>query len=341
MSYQESRIIYVDTERLCFDCISINGSFYKEDVSYSNTGLKKSGKLEHPEIGDVAVIETDEDGDTILKRWYVGRTKDKNNFAKFVSGYGGNLNLNRHLPGDQVFSGPDGAWLSLLRGRLASVGSSPLCQTIYAGLEGLIRTVCQNYDVMGSGFRVFSINSNGEVITRLCFSGSDINFAVGANENEDAMSENFEYQIDFTKEGITWFVGDIDPISKKRKNNLILYFLPIGDVKVICGNNIILELFSNGIINIEMMDDDRNLVYNKTVGVSNGQALLKEIIKGDVVRQIDGNLYENITGMIERQADVVRQKATTIDNTSTVNRKITGINISELDTNPQAGLKVR
>jgi hypothetical protein len=341
MSMHEGRIIYVDVNRLCCDTISIDGCYFTEDVSYSKTGLKQSGQLEHPEIGDVIVVNTDEDGGSVAEKWYSPRTMDSNNLTKFIAGYGGHINLNKHLPGDRVVSGPDGSSLFLGRGKLATVGSGPLCQTVYAGLEGLIRTVCQNFDAIGSGFRIFSINSGEEVITRLCFSGNDRNFTEGANENEDAMSENFEYQIDFTKDGITWFIGDIDSITKKRKNNLTINLLPIGDIKVICGENIIFDVFSNGIIDMIMMDADKNIVYNKTLGLNGDQVLLKEIIKGDVIRQIDGNLYENITGDIERTSNLIRQKADIIDNTSNINRKITGINMTELDTNPQAGIKLR
>jgi hypothetical protein len=340
MSYHEARIIYVDVNRLCCDTISIDGNFFTEDVSYAECSLKQSGDLHHPELGDIAVIFTDEDGGSKISRWYVGRSRDDNNLTQFLSGFGGNLPLNRHLPGDRMISGPDGAFLSLLRGKLSMMGSSPLCQTIYSGLEGLIRTVCQNYDAMGAGFRVFSINSGDEVITRLCFSGSDRNFINGANDNEDAMSENFEYQIDFTQAGITVFVGDIDPTTKKRNPNLTIILKPVGDIQIVCGNYITYNIFSNGIIETVIVDDQHNTIYNKTIGGMGGQLLYKEIIKGDVVRQIDGNLYEDITGDIERNANLVRQKAKIIDNTSSVNRKAAGINISELDTNPISGIKI-
>lgn len=341
MNFHDARIIYIDVNRMCCDTISIDGNFYTEDVSYTNTGLKKSGALEHPELGDVAVIGTDDDGGSSIVRWYTARTTDDNNLTKFIAGHGGNLALNKHLPGDRVISGPDGAWLSLLRGKLATVGSSPLCQTIYAGVEGLIRTVCQNYDAMGSGFRVFSINSGDEVLTRLCFSGSDRNFVAGANTNEDAMSENFEYQIDFNKEGITLFVGDIDPITKKRNPNLTAYLKPNGDIKVVCGKNIIYDIFANGIMVTTVVDDSHKTVYEKTVGQIAGMALLEEKITGDVVRIITGNLYQSISGELVTDAALVRNKADVIDNVSKINIKKTGINDSKIEIAPDSKVKIK
>lgn len=341
MNYHDARVIYVDVTRMCCDTISIDGAFYTEDVSYSTTGLKESGILSHPEIGDVAIVGTDEDGGSSVAKWYVARTNDDNNLTQFISGYGGNLMLNRHLPGDQVVSGPDGAALSLLRGKLATVGSSPLCQTVYAGLEGLIRTICQNYDAMGSGFRVFSINNGDEVITRLCFSGSDRNFVEGANNNEDATSENFEYQIDFTKEGMTLFVGDIDETSKKRNNNLTIYLKPEGDIQVVCGKNLLYEVFSNGIMETTVTNNAGVTLYRKTIGTDGDNLLYEEVIEGDVVRSINGNYSELVTKDREIQSSLNRHKADIIDNTSKINRKSAGMNISELDTNPNSGIKLR
>ena len=109
----------------------------------------------------------------------------------------GKKNIGTELPGDRITSGPDGAFLKILRGGIAGVGASPVAQTIYSALEGFVRTVALNYEVISAGSRIYSINDNGNITTRLCFNSKAKFFTEGANNNSGAEAENFEYQIDF------------------------------------------------------------------------------------------------------------------------------------------------
>ena len=328
MRYIESRIVYVDTSRNCCDAISIDGFNHFENISYVKTGLKAGGSIEHPQIGDVIVVELAEDGQASLYKYYQSRQKDANGLTSFVSG-AGKFNRKLPLPGDRTLEGPDGALLSLLRGRLASIGSSPMCQTIYLGLENLIRTVAQNFDVMGSGLRIFSINNDGNVTTRLCFSGSDKNFVSAASSNEDATSENFEYQIDFNKDGVTFFIGECED-SKPRKNNLTIHFDQNGDIKILHGERIQIQLFSNGCYSHTISDDNNNVIYERSVLCNGTQVVSNEYVKGVHMLTVDGNMIEKVTGDKISNCDTQIVSANVIDHTSMVNRKSSGINVSEL-----------
>lgn len=341
MRYQEARILYIDTNRGVFDAISIDGYNHFKDVSYTNTGLKQSGILTNPEIGDMVVVSIREDGQVYFEKFYAALKYDENNMTSFQYGVGGNIKRNEILPGDQVFTGPDGAWLNLLRGGLASMGSSPLCQTVYSALEGLVRTVAQNTDLISSGMRIYSLNDNGKIITRACFSSSDQHFATGAENNEEAVSENFEYQIDITENGITFFIGSINEISKKRDNNLIITLKPSGDINIQCGEMILFDLYSNGSISYKIKDENNKIIYNKSISTNNNQVLVKELVKGDIIRYVDGNIKEEVTGNIDRKSYSLVNIAEFIDNNSTTIRNSTGLNIKEIDVAPNVKINMR
>lgn len=337
MRYIECRIVNVDTNRNVLDAIALDGLNWFEDIFYTNTGLKQSGDLWHPEIGDVCVCELQEDGQVKFKKFYSAR---KINSDGLVTNVVGKTPIGTELPGDRILTGPDGAFLKLLRGGYGAVGASPLAQTIYLALEGLVRTISQNYELISSGTRVYSTNNAGEIITRLCFNSSEKFFTEGANKNDGAEAENFEYQVEFTKLGFNIFVGEIGE-DGKRINNFILKVQQNGDLQVLCGKNIIFNMYSNGSYSLKMVDDNNNLVYNKSVATADGMALLNEVIKGDVVRYIDGNIYEEVTGERNIKAAMSSLAATIIDNNSTMTRNSTGMNIDEIEKAPVGGMKIK
>lgn len=333
MKFMDCRIIFSDPSRHCCDAISTDGINLFENVNYAETGLKQSGKDYHPEIGDIIVIELSDDGQVRLHKYYSYVHSDSNKETSFQVGSGPSLNKNRELSGDLALTGPDGSWLNLIRGRLAGVGAGPMAQTIWAGMEGLIRNVAMNYDTIGSGLRLFSINDNGNVTTRLCFSGTDQLVTTGYNENPLSSSENFEYQFDITKDGFTIFVGNIDPTTHKRINNLTITFNPQGDIQVISGKNTIFNMYSSGASSFKMFDDLKNIVYNKSVALvpNHTSAFVKEYIKGNVVRKIEGNLDEEITGHHHKKVDTNMVNANIIDNTTVVNKTSSSLNIPSLE----------
>ncbi len=345
MPYIEGRIVYVDPLRLVCDAIGIDGINLYEDVQYTNKGLKQSGDILHPEIGDVIIVELAEHGQKYLYKYYGQRTTTTKNLMAIQVGRGGNPNLNTNFPGDHVLTGPDGAWLSLLRGGLAGMGSSPLCQTLYLGLESLIRSVCQSYDVISAGSRIFSINTDNGIVTRLCFSGSDQLTADGYNNNPDATSENFEYQIDITSDAMTFFIGEIDDTTGKRVNNLTISLKPTGDVEFTCGPFIQGGLYSSGSFDIQMVDSGGKILYNKSVANNSlthtdggDKVLVKEVIDGNVIRTVTGDVYEMIKGTLEQNLNVHRKTVTINDLSTTINKVTAGFNMDSIQATPNAGI---
>jgi len=335
MRYIDGRIVYVDTSRKVFDCVSLDQLNYLTDIQYvKNSGLMQSGDIYDPEIGDVAVIEIGIDGQAVLVRFYTQRSLNKKNLPSFTSG-----GAIPSLPGDRNITGPDGAIMALLRGKVAKVGGGPLAQTLYFGIESLIRTVCMNYDAIGSGFRVFSVNDNGNIITRMCFTSKDQYAAQGFNENEDSASENFEYQIDITKDGFMLFVGDIDPTTLKRVNNFTISINQAGDIIGTCGKNILFNMYASGAFSYKLIDDSNNVLYNKSVALAGAQVLVKELIVGDFVRNITGNIFDEVSGSRNTKSDTELSISNTTDRTSIINKNSAAINMDDLEPAPSADFR--
>ena len=337
MRYIECSIIYVDPSRFMLDCISIDQLNYFTDVSYMTAGMKAAGDILHPQHGDVCICNLIEDGVVEFIKYYSTRSIDSNGLPTNLVGQSVQGDT---IPGDRNITGPDGAFLRLLRGGLATIGASPLAQTVYLAMEGMVRTIAQNYELISSGSRIYSINSDGNIITRMCFNSSDKFFSEGANDNEGAEAENFEYQIDISSAGMSFYIGSIGD-DGKRVNNLIINLKQVGDIQVLCGNNIILDIYSNGGYSFKMVDDSNNVVYNKTVATAGGNTLLKEIITGDVVRYIDGNCYEEITGIHDVKANIATLNAVIVDHNGMLKRNSVNLNIEEIATAPVSGMTLK
>jgi len=335
MRYIDGRIVYVDTSRKVCDAISLDGLNYIQDVQYvKNSGLMQSGDIYHPEIGDVVVIEIGIDGESVLVRHYASRSLTGKNLPSF--GVGGDISA---LPGDRNIVGPDGAIMALIRGKTAKIGGGPLAQTIYFGIESLIRTVCMNYEAIGSGFRIFSVNDGGNVITRLCFTSKDQYAVQGFNTNENSSSENFEYQIDITKDGFAIFIGEIDQITLKRKNNFTISITQAGDIIGTCGQNIQFSMYESGAFSYKILDNSHKVLYNKSVALAGEKVLVKELIVGDLIRQITGNVFEVITGTKSSKSDTELTVTNTTDRTSVTNKNSAAINIDDLEPAPSANFR--
>lgn len=333
MKFIDARILFVHTDRNCFDCFTLDGISNIKDVKYINSGLTRSGHTYDPEIGDIVKVRINDDGTAELEGFYSAFRKDDKDCTSYQSGeplFGGD----DRLPGDQRWYGPDGANLALDRGKRARLAGGPLAQSVYFGLEGLIRTICQNYEAFGSGFRILSVNTDGKVSTRLCFSSSDQLISKGINNNENAVSESFEYQIDINADGITLFVGSIDGKTGKRVNNFTATITPEGDVIGTCGEFLQFALYATGALTQKIFDKDKKLIYNKSVAKGSDGVLVKEVMTGNYIREIDGDYYENVTGTKRIMNNKNIQVSNFNDVSSEVNRKSAGLNITDLQTQP-------
>jgi len=321
MTYIHCRTCYVDTNRLVFDAVSFDGNSFIKDVSYADTGLRQSGQIAHIEIGDTVVVDVQGQGVNKLLEHYCSRQENEEGQVQNVAGRGGAPEANQALPGDRFISGPDGTFVELLRGGMAAIGASPLCQTIYLALEGLVRTVCLNSELISSGGRLYSLNDGGKITTRACFNSKDLCFSKGAAENAQLESENFEFQIDFTEDGFTLFVGELDKETNKRKNNLVLTIKQNGDLHLISGDRVIFNLYPSGAAAFKMMDANRKVIYNKSV--------------------VTTDLYDEVTGTRHSKAVVDSVAANIVEVSAAMNRKVSGINVSEIKAVPNTSVTIK
>ena len=329
------RVLFVDTKRNCFDATTLDGISTFSDIRYVNSGVMRSGMTYDLEIGDIVKIELLDNGLAQFVGFYSPFRKDAQDQISYQSGQPlQSPETPDRLPGDLNWHGPDGQILSLLRGKVARVGGGPLAQTFYFGLEGLIRNLCHNYESFGSGFRVFSVNTDGKVVTRLCFSSSDQFVAKGVNENEDAVSESFEYQIDIDENGITLFVGTIDPKTGKRVNNFTTTINRDGDLVGTCGKFMQFAMYATGAMTQKIFDEDHKIVYNKSIALGGDGVLVKEIVEGNYIRQINGDYYENVSGTKNCTSDKDISTNNVKDHSSNLNRKSAGMNITDLSSAP-------
>ena len=344
MSFVDCRICYVDPSRNVCDAISCDGRSFIENIEYLDSGMKQTGQVRVPEYGDVIVVEMLADGQARLHRYYPGRTTSPENLVALLTNIPGAADL---LPGDQLFTGPDGAFLKLFRGGMAAMGTSPLAQTVYLAIEGLVRTVAQNYELMSSGCRVYSMNDNGKVLTRLCFNSLDVCFSKGANNNQTLESENFEFQIDIDSDGFTFFAGEINPDSNKRRNNLVITIQQNGDLHLVSGNkelgNItLIDVYATGATSFKVLDENDNVIYDKSVtATSSGKVLVSEIVIGDIIRKIDGNLYEEVTGSRNVKSDLDSVSSNVIEASASMNKRISGMNVNEVQKVPNTDITVK
>jgi len=342
MPFMHCRTCYVDTSRLVFDAISFDGNSFFKDVTYTNTGLKQSGSVAHMEVGDTVVIDVQGQGVNKLLEHYGSRQENKDGQVQNTVGRGGAPEAHRALPGDHFLSGPDGAFLELLRGGFAAIGASPLCQTLYLAVENLIRTVSLNSEAVTSGSRIFTINDNGVVTTRACFNSTDVCFSKGALTNPSLESENFEFQFDLTADGFTMFVGELDEETNKRKNQFVFTAKQNGDLHVISGDRILFSMYPSGALTFKMVDENRNVIYDKSViTTSEDRVVVQETIKGDYVRLVDGDVYDEVTGTRNSKAALDHTAANVIEQSSMMNRKKSGMNISEIDIVPDTRVTIK
>ena len=342
MSFIHSRVCYVNTQRLVFDAISLDGNSFFKDISYTDTGLKQSGEVSHMEIGDTVIVDLQGQGVSKLHAYYSSRQENEDGQVENVVGRGFAPEANNALPGDRFLSGPDGAFLELLRGGFAAIGSSPLCQTVYLALENLVRTISLNSESITSGSRISSINDNGKITTRACFNSTDVCFSKGAAENSELVSENFEFQFDITEDGLTLFIGELDKDTNKRKNQLVVTMKQNGDLHVMSGDRIIFNMYPSGATSFKMLDSNRRVIYDKSVVTTSvDSAVVTETVKGDYIRLVDGDSYDEVTGARNTKAATDHTSANIIEQSSMVNRKKSGMNISEIDIVPDTRVTIK
>jgi len=315
----DCEVIYVDTDRMTLDCLASNGSgdIYP-GVSYSELGTSGEGIEIVPEIGSAITIELIRGEASIYKprieRFnHNGLTRIRNFIKRFTPN---TVFARKKLPGDVSISAPNGAGALFGRGRSASIFSGDLAQLHVLGVMNVIKAIATNYDVVGSGFRAYTVNENGKVLTRLCFTSDSSNMMKGSS---DFLADNFEFQIDIDGPNLTIFSGSLNK-DGKRENKIIASFMSCGEVVFRCGDNIsqsgiTTELrVGNGIIRETIASDANDSgvnqklyerVVTKTMGApENQRAIVTEHINGSVHRIVTGDVTETIAGTHNKNVNI-------------------------------------
>jgi hypothetical protein len=149
-----------------FDAVSKDGYRFIIDCQYANLSVDSSGTIITPAAGDTCVVRITSEEEFILERMYTQYQRESNDGSP-------SLDVSNHpifsslLPGDKAWYSKGGAFLTLLRGGIAKIGTSSLCQMIFSRLENFARIVVRNFELLSSGVRVYSVNSNGTNTTRI------------------------------------------------------------------------------------------------------------------------------------------------------------------------------
>ncbi len=287
------KIVFVHPDRKVCDATTMDGYKYITDIQYSDLGVANGGAEITPNMGDVVVIESDSfNNHKIVERKPHRVSVD--GFPGYQTAHPGN-----QLPGDQTLFGPDGSFLKALRGQFASIGANPMCQTMFIGLEGLIRTLTKNYEFISSGARFYSINDNGKVTNRLVMTSEDSLLAKG-----DQTSELFELQIDLTEDGFSMIYGVPDQEKGTRTNKFLLNINSEEGLNIQFGDDVSNKKIStefyisfDGVVSFNLYSPNGIPVYTKNFTTTeHDTVLINEFIDGTVIRKITGNLEEEVGG---------------------------------------------
>lgn len=218
--YVNVTINFVDTERNVFDAISQDGLRFIEKCQYLSVNPDGSGKIHHPSAGDTAVVRVGIDG-CYCEKIYSLCAVDKDGVP--VRDLGPN---SKFMPGDKVWLAKGGSFLALLRGGLAKIGSSPLCQMIFMKLENYTRWISRNIEIQASGFRFYSVNDNGINATRLSLFLED-SFKP---ELRDKTSEVSDFEVIVKDCALTLMTGPKDSETGLRINRTIFTIVNDGSL---------------------------------------------------------------------------------------------------------------
>ena len=241
--YTKAIINYVDTERNICDAIGSDEKSFYQNCQYLKLNPDSSGEIHHPSAGDTCVIRTDVNNQHYIEKIYnISSVDDEGVPTRNLGSH------SKYMPGDKVWLAKGGAFLALLRNGLAKIGVSPLCQIIFIKLESYIRVVSRNYEILTSGFRLYSVNAEGENVTRLSLFLQD---SLG-KEMSSKTSETSDFELVCQDNNISIMTGPKDPTSKLRENTSIL------------------SINRNGTIQLQNFDKKSGAILRKVTYTPNG-----------------------------------------------------------------------
>ena len=199
--YMIGTITYVDTKNCICHAVSDDGYRFPKNIQYLNVSSDGAGEIHHPSSGDTWVIKQMPDGSNFLEEQFtVSQVDEQGKPTRNLGIY------SKFMPGDKVWLAKGGAFLQLLRNGLTKIGVTPLCQIVFIKLESYTRWISRNIEILSSGFRLYSVNKDGENVTRLSLFLTD----AMTSKNRDQSSASSDFEIQVGKNAITIFFGSKD-----------------------------------------------------------------------------------------------------------------------------------
>ena len=305
--YVYATIVYVDTENNVFDAISTDGMRFIPNCQYLKINTDGSGKIEHPCAGNTCTIKIKEDGSACLEKIYTVSSVKADGTPQINLGP-----YSKFMPGDYVRLAKGGAFLQLLRNGLTKIGVTPICQMIFIKLESYTRWISRNIEILASGFRFYSVNSNGTNITRLSLFLND----AMSSSLRNSSSETSDFEVCVKDNALSIMFGPKDLVTGLRKNSTMIDMVNTGALilyqnDLVTGNLVHKIVYNpNGCTEDTIysektsIDDNGNLtrpiIYQKTVNKTedgNGKVIVSilEKMNGDYTSIVDGD-YNVVSG---------------------------------------------
>ena len=200
------------------------------------------------------------------------------------------------MPGDKVWLAKGGAFFALLRNGLTKIGVSPLCQIIFMKLENYTRWISRNIEILSSGFRFYSVNTNGSNITRLSIFLNDSM----SKELKDKSSEASDFEVVVKDSALTLMAGPKDSATGLRKNTTMLTLVNDGSLILYnkdkdTGAMIRRVMYTpDGCSEDIVYDVDGSWIYNKRItrnhAHSDPKMMILEKVKGEYNLEVEGHI---------------------------------------------------
>jgi len=221
--YAKATVVAVNTEKHIFDAISEDGLRFFQKCQYLEITPDLSGKINPPSSGDTCIVKLNTDGTYELEKLYTAPQVDSTGSPSRDLGP-----YNKILPGDRIDLAKGGAFLSLLRGGIAKIGSSPICQLIFMKLENYARLISRNIEIISSGFIFYSVNDSESTITRLSIFLKDSM----SKEMRSKSSEFSDFEVAVKDSTISIITGPKDPASNMRIDTCVVNIANDGSMSI-------------------------------------------------------------------------------------------------------------
>jgi len=292
----DGHVVFVDTKKHVFRFLSVDGSMVLTEVLYGNMLPGGHGEVDIPTPGELVTVQLKNSGKPILKcrvmgscatsQGTLGTPLEKQTF------------LSDSVPGDFAKRVFGGAFIKLLRGGLAKIGVTPVCQIVFVKARNLVRLIAHTMEIITSGMRFYTSNEEGDITTRVNLFTRDYK---GKTFSED-FSKRSDIDVMVDNNGLSVLICDVDKEGESRKVKTTFQFSLDGSVNMSMGEDMSpdgksgkrqelswgFDYFSHKIFSL----DGKKTLYAKTIR-SGKVSSVSEQISGNYTLQVDGMLRMN------------------------------------------------